>query len=296
MSQTGDANKLFGDFRRSVMSIAAQGLTDRDGLIPGTKKTVGYVCAIHEDGELAGTIDVQEFNYEPGEYSTKGAGHHAGVLLSAIQNNADGIYVVPMMYSEVVIVQNPADLQEYVILYSQARHIHLHAQSLQGKNDGKIEVGVTEVEDFNETDDGLEKDYNELEPTKNKSLTTYTSTSITDQVSSKDDEDGFKQEITAEHKTLSVGDTKITIDGQNIKIETSNKMSLTIGSTKIAYEDGKVNIESDNCTVKGSKVTITGGTLEVKGSADPTTPGPFNAIPTCPFSGAPHCGKTVSGT
>lgn len=276
--------------------MARQGMTGPDGAVRGTKKIIGYVCAIHEEGDLAGTIDVQEFNYEPDEYPIMGTGHHEGVLLSAIQDNSNGVLIVPMLYSEVVIVQNPTDGQEYVIMYSHAKRIQMLAHSLEGEDDGVIEIGVTETEKLVETDDGLDKDYYELEPTKNKTNTKYTCTTITDQIISPDDEEGFKEEKTVEHKIITVGDTKITIDGENVMIETSGKVSFQVGGTTITEEDGSVNIKTDkakietsSCEIKGSdvkvdgtSVTITGGTLKTKGVSATDLNGPFNAIKVCP--------------
>lgn len=280
MSITGNAHKYSGDIKSAINAIAKNGITDPNGSIRGTQKIIGYVCAIHEDGELAGTIDVQEYNFEPDEYINKGTRHHKGVLLSAIQENEDGVWIVPMMFSDVMIVQNPTDGHEYVIMYS-------HAKKIQWKAHEDIEIGVTEVEDFVETDDGLDKDYNELEPTGNKTSTHYNSTSIIDKVTSKDDEQGFTEEKTATQKTITVGDTKIVIDGQNVTIETSGKVSI---------KSNDVKIESSNVGIESSNVEITGGTLKTKGQSSTDLQGPFNAIKVCPFSGAPHCGSTVSGT
>ena len=280
MSITGNAHKYSGDIKSAINAIAKNGITDPNGAIRGTQKIIGYVCAIHEDGELAGTIDVQEYNFEPDEYINKGTRHHKGVLLSAIQENEDGVWIVPMMFSDVMIVQNPTDGHEYVIMYS-------HAKKIQWKAHEDIEIGVTEVEDFVETDDGLDKDYNELEPTGNKTSTHYNSTSIIDKVTSKDDEQGFTEEKTATQKTITVGDTKIVIDGQNVTIETSGKVSI---------KSNDVKIESSNVEIESSNVEITGGTLKTKGQSSTDLQGPFNAIKVCPFSGAPHCGSTVSGT
>lgn len=310
MSIRGEANKMSGDVRRAINSIANKGITHTDGTLRGTKKIVGYVCNIHEDGELAGTIDVQEYFCDQDDFEVKGVGHHEGVLLSAIQNNEDGVRIVPMLYSEVVIVQNPYDGEEYVLMYSHAKRVEMTAHSLKGEDDGCVKLGVTETEAFVEEDEGIEKDYNELEPTKNKTLTIYTATSITDHITSSSDEDGLKQEKTAVHKVITVGKTKITIDGSNVNIETDGNISFTVGSTKITEQNGKVEIKTDsatidstNCEVKGdnvkvqgSSVTITGGTLTTKGVCAPDMNGPFNGIMSCPMSGAPHCGSIVSGT
>lgn len=308
MSISHESHKIAGEVRRAIRSIARKGSVDLDGATRGTQKIVGYVCAIHEDGELAGTIDVQEYNLASDE--DVGTRHHSGVLLSAIQDNADGLFIVPMMFSEVVIVQNPTDGHEYVLMYS-------HAKRIQWKAHEDIEIGVTEVEDFVETDDGLEKDFNELEPTKNKTSTHYDATSIVDHIVSPEDEEGFREEKTVEHKIITVGKTKITIDGENVLIETTGKIQYKVGETVITEEDGKVSVKSEKvnveCTdcdvkgenvkvdandvnVKGTTITLTGGTLKTKGQSSTDLQGPFNPIKICPFSGAPHCGSSVSGT
>lgn len=60
---------------------------------------------------------------------------------------------------------------------------------------------------------------------------------------------------------------------------------------------GNVNLEaSGGATVKSPSVKVTGGTLEVAGTAGATGTGGFCAIPVCPFSGAPHVGNKISGT
>ena len=258
MSLTGEINKISGNVRRSIEKMAKNGMVSSDGSVRGTKKIFGYVCAIHEDGDLA------------------------------------GMQIVPMLYSEVVIVQNPTDGCEYVLMYSHARHIRMKASSLEDLDDGEIEIGVTEVKSFVETDDGLEKDYYELEPTKHKTSTIYKSQSIIDHIVSPDDEKGFKQEKTVEHKIITVGDTTITIDGENIIIETSKLVNIKTDTAKI--ETNSCEIKGGDVKVDGKTVTITGGTLKTKGVSNTDLNGPFNAIKACPFSGAPHCGSSVSGT
>ena len=48
--------------REAIQKIAWRGMINRDtGAIKGTAKISGYVAKIHTDGELAGTIDVQEY-------------------------------------------------------------------------------------------------------------------------------------------------------------------------------------------------------------------------------------------
>lgn len=75
----------------------------------------------------------------------------------------------------------------------------------------------------------------------------------------------------------------------NINIKTDGKLGLTV--------EGSAEIEcKGSATIKAPNVKITGGKLETKGTAGTDMSGPFNCIPTCPFTGAPHSGSIVSGT
>lgn len=103
----------------------------------------------------------------------------------------------------------------------------------------------------------------------------------------------------------------ITIAGNSETNITGTKTETVTGAVSQEYEGGlKINITGDcsitasencnitatkDCTVKGKNVTITGGKATMKGMVAAGT-GPFCAIPTCPFSGAPHGGSEVSGT
>lgn len=75
----------------------------------------------------------------------------------------------------------------------------------------------------------------------------------------------------------------------NINIKTDGKLGLTV--------EGSAEVEcKGSATIKAPSVKITGGKLETKGTAGTDMSGPFNCIPTCPFTGAPHSGSIVSGT
>lgn len=308
MSTRGKANEIRKAYKDFIQRTALRGQLDHEGNLMGTRKITGYVAKIHEGDELDGTIDVQEFNYDSGDQEFDGAGYHEGVKICATQTNYGGVLIVPLLFSEVVITQNPSDQEEYVIAWS-------HAKAVQLDSHETIHFGVTEYEDFVETDDGLEKDYDELEETGKKTSTDYTAESIKDMVIV--DGEGLVQEKTAEKKTIEVGDTKIVIDGSNVTIETSGNVTFKVGGTTIEESDGNVsiktdeanieastikasgdtiNVEGSNVTVKGSNTTITGGNLKTQGQAGADMNGPFNPIKVCPFSGAPHCGSTVSGT
>lgn len=87
---------------------------------------------------------------------------------------------------------------------------------------------------------------------------------------------GFKNEIKIDSNTAVIS---VTAD----KTEIKSAKSLSVNSDK-------------DVTVKAPAVTITGGTLTTNGTAQPTGNGAFNAIPVCPFTGAPHIGNKISGT
>lgn len=294
------------EFRDAIQQAALHGMVDHKGGVYGTGRIIGYVCAIHDedegDEELMGTVDVQEYNCDSDDVNGDPIGFHPRVLLSAIQNNKTGYFIVPQLYSDVVIQQDPTTHEEYVVMYS-----HVSIYKLQVHDE--ITNTVTEYEDFSESDDGLEKDYDELEETGNKSTVTQTAQGFEESIVNKDG-DELKTSKTAQQKEITVGDTKIHIDGENVTIETSGNVKFTVGGSKIDVKDGTIDIETDtanvkastinaegdNIKVKGSQVEITGGNLTTKGTASTDLNGPFNAIKMCPFSGAPHCGSKVSGT
>lgn len=83
----------------------------------------------------------------------------------------------------------------------------------------------------------------------------------------------------------------------NISIKAEGKTELEVDGDINIKTKGNINIKSEgDATVSGKNVTVTGGQLTVKGMSNNDTQGPFNCIPICPFSGAPHCGSKVSGT
>jgi hypothetical protein len=100
---------------------------------------------------------------------------------------------------------------------------------------------------------------------------------------------------------------KVKVD---IVSEDSIKLSM-FNVTFIIDKEGKVNMKTENdikieakglniegsgeITVKSPQVNITGGILKATGTATPSS-GPFCALPSCLFTGAPHSGDTVSGT
>lgn len=82
-----------------------------------------------------------------------------------------------------------------------------------------------------------------------------------------------------------------------IKLDKDGNLDINLRSNSKIVIKGDSNIEvKGNCELNSPSVTITGGKLTVKGTSSTDMGGPFNCIPTCPFSGAPHSGKIVTGT
>lgn len=85
----------------------------------------------------------------------------------------------------------------------------------------------------------------------------------------------------------------------NLEVNLRANSNITITGNSEISVSGNSNINVSGLTkLTCPDVTITGGKLTMKGNskADPIEGGPFNAIPTCPFSGAPHCGSIVDRT
>jgi hypothetical protein len=107
-----------------------------------------------------------------------------------------------------------------------------------------------------------------------------------------------KKEPTSYIKVDKNGNIKISAE-QNTNVDIQGKCDITISGETTINANGKltVNAQSDTTINAKSNLTITGGgNVKMAGSATPsTTPGPFNCIPTCPFSGAPHAATQIGG-
>lgn len=267
MSLTGQINNIQGDFAKAVRNAAMKGSIDSRGGIYGTRKIVGYVCNVHglddENEALRGTVDVQEYEYEQGEDKYEGAGHHQGVFCSAIQNNKSGLYFMPMMYSDVVIVQDPVTMEEYVLMCS-------HVDAIQLQSHQFVKIGVVETEEFKESDgdDDTASEFDELPETENAAYTNYDKEKIVHIVKTKD------------------GNVTIT--------QTATEISVKTKDTTISVNaEGKVTMSAKDVTIDGSKVEITGNSFIRKGTANVDGQGGFCGIPVCPFTGAVHTGSTI---
>lgn len=232
-----------------IQQIAQHGMRDpKTGAVHGTERTVGYVAKINTEGELAGTIDVQEFiEYEHQDDIDAKVGYHEGVFLTAMQNNT-GMLIVPKLYSEVVIVMDPATNREYVSLYS-------HVDIIQLDSHDTVTVGVAEREEF-DPDDEEGDDIDELKPTGIATKTEYKKDSITTTVvADKDGKQTVKQELTGEGLKQVIGDDKSsqTMTQDEIVLE-HDKAKLTLDSSSATMEMGQSSVVvEDGTTYVGSK-------------------------------------------
>lgn len=234
-----------------IQQIARHGMMDsKTGAVHGTERTVGYVAKIHEDGELAGTIDVQEFiEYMHQDDIDAKVGYHEGVFLTAMQNNT-GLLIKPKLYSEVVIVMDPATNREYVSLFS-------HVDVIQLDSHDTVTVGVQEREEF-KPDDEEGDDVDELKATGIFTKTEYTKDSIKSTVTAdKDGKNTVYQELNGEGLKQSVGE---------------NKSTQTMTQDKIVLEHDKANVTLDDSQAKlemgKSSVTVEDGTVYVGSKSD----------------------------
>ena len=169
-----------------IQDVSLKGKKTHRGDIVGTSKTMGYVSLVHDGNdpneEFRWTVDVAEYNYNP-DFPDEGL-YHEGVKITAIQNNVNGIMIVPTLFSDVVITLDPSTNDEYVIMFSQVDLIQLRSHK-------EVKLGVVETEDVVEGDDT--PDYDELEETGNAATTNYSATIKEDEVKTSDSYSKVKQ-------------------------------------------------------------------------------------------------------
>ena len=173
-----------------------------------------YVVKVHTDADdaLCGTVDVQEYLSSLSEQQSLEnglpVGLHEGVYLSAIQNNENGMVIIPYLYSDVVITTDPATLREYVIQYS-------HADTVQIDAHNKVVIGVTETKEWEDSEDS--PDIDELEKTGVHAHTTYTPVSILSEVAKGDNEsDKSIFQVTADNIVSQHDKSQILLDAKQI--------------------------------------------------------------------------------
>lgn len=249
--------------REAIRKIALRGLVDPStNTVHDTGRITGYVCKIHSDesDELFGTVDVQEYQTMAFESTDDmPVGLHEGVLLSAMQNNMNGMVIIPKLYSEVTIVADPESHTEYVSMFS-------HVDIIQLDSHDTITVGVREREPFDESDEES-PDVNELEETGVFTQTTYKKNSIVSQVQDEDDKNKSSLSMDGNQIYAVVGDAeseylqshdKIQAKHDKAELELNGSEStIKFGNSKVKVEDGTVYLGSDS----GTDDAVLGGQL-----------------------------------
>lgn len=233
--------------REAIQKIALHGVIDpKSGAAYSNKVITGYVVKVHVDDELAGTVDVKEYD---NDFLSGEAGHiHEGVLLSAIQANT-GLIIIPKLYSDVVIRRDSETNTEYVTMFS-------HVDVLQFDSHDTVTIGVKEREEFDSSSEDGE-DINELPETGVKAITTYKKDSIITEVTDGED-NTVSQIIDNEHFEVVAGDNKSkqTINQDEVVAEhdkskvtlDDNQSTIEQGNSKVKVTDGTVYLGSDSST------------------------------------------------
>ncbi len=225
--------------REAIQKIALHGVVNPKTNTTYVDESVsGYVVKVHLEGELAGTVDVKEYD---DSYLTGEEGNvHEGVLLSAIQGNK-GLLVIPKLYSDVLISRDPVTNSEYVTMFS-------HVDVIQLDSHDKITIGVKEREEFDaSSEDG--DDVNDLKETGVHAVTTYQKDKMVTEVTDGEDKT-ITQTIDLDKHEVVVGDnvTKQTINGDGVTLE-HDKSALKLDDDQATLEKGKSMVKVEDGTV-----------------------------------------------
>ena len=246
-----NANKTIYD---AIQAIARQGLINPQTNAPykGGGFVSGYVAKIHDDesDELYGTIDVKEWNALVGDESDITLeGYHEGVRLNAIQDSNKGIVLIPKMYSDVVIGQDPAGA-EYVTMYS-------HVDVIQLDSHDTITLGVQEREEYKEKDENA-PDIEELPMTGVRTMTTYTKDKILTEVVDEKGKKHVTQTVDGENVDFDIAEGETTFHADQEKVElkrdsssatvTKDEITTKVGGEKVVVKSDGVYLGSDSGT------------------------------------------------
>ena len=224
--------------REAIRKLALGRGLDRINMAPvgnsgiGSARMIhGYVSKVHVDPsdqefeEYYGTIDVREF---PCETSSSEPITYKGVSLSGIQDNKEGILIIPTLFSDVTIITDAGTNSAYILNFSHADAIRLQAHNI-------ITIGVHETEPL-DTNDSNSPDYNELESTGNESTTKFSPEEIVSTVKTKD-------------KSSSIIIRPDNISQKIDKVEykqTTDKIQEIVGKTSITLVDNKISLGEEN--------------------------------------------------
>lgn len=240
----------------AIRQIALHRMMTPKGAVRNTQRTPGYVVKLHMDpgDELFGTVDVQEYlsGEAEGQAMKDGVkvGYHEGVYLSAIQNNENGLFVIPFLWSDVVIATDPETYREYVVSYS-------HADTVQVDAHYKVTIGVTETKEFEESEDTPDAD--ELEKTGVHAHTTYTPESALTEVARSEEETEISRlELTADTITASHDQAKAVMDSDKVETSFGEKTVTTLDADKYEamYDKATVTLDSGQARVKYDSMEV----------------------------------------
>lgn len=238
--------------REAIQKIALHGLVNPStGVVRDTGKAVGYVTKIHTDGDMIGTVDVQEYySLSMNETEDRKIGYHEGVYLSALQDNSKGVLLVPKLYSEVTVTMDPETKVEYVSMFSHVDIIQLHSHE-------SVTIGVIETDEFDESGEDS-PDIHELEETGVYSKTQYAKDSIVSEVQGEESSDKVIHTIDTKKYEVVISEDKssITADQDSVKLKhdkselilDDDQALLQFGKSKVKVEDGTVYVGDDGST------------------------------------------------
>lgn len=268
MNQSLQSDRII---REAIRNIAREGIVNpHTGAVRGSAKVSGFVAKIHEDGEFAGTVDVQEYISYNDRKGEGAVGYHEGVLLSALQDNSSGYLVMPKLYSDVVICSDVASGCEYVILVSHVDVVRIDSHT-------EVSIGVREREQYS-LDDEEGPDMDELKETGVMAVSRYAKDSISSEVTDSKKRTAISQ-LPASYSVDVAGKSSLVMEDDAV---------VKAGSSLVKVESGTVYVGSDSgtdCAVLGTELcnllseilTKLSTTLVPIGSPGSTSP-----LTTCP--------------
>lgn len=240
--------------KESIQRIAMHGMMDKKtGTFKDLNRVGGYVVAVSVDDSGAHTVDVQE--YVPEQINEDGIriGLHKGVRLGALENLKNGFVLVPTLYSDVVIVTDPATKTEYVSMFS-------NVDSIQLKSHQQVFVGVVEVEEF-DADDDTSPDVEDLPPTGVEAGSTYGLGGIVTKVATKiqQSEEAANEVTVIETKGNGIDvdvmekASEVHIDQEHVLVRhQGSEMLMTDEATEMRHDEAEVVMKEGKTYVGSS--------------------------------------------
>lgn len=207
----------------AIRAIACHNIIDRrTGATYSGGTVTGFVVKIHTDpsDELCGTVDVREWDVWGLGKGDETEGYHEGVYLSAIQQSDKGIVMVPKLYSDVVVAQDPESGHEYISMFSHVDIIKLDSQKT-------AVIGVSEREPFDKDGDGT-PDIDDVAETGRRARTSYSPEKAVTVVEDEKAGTSSAIESTPESVTVSVGGEKVLTTKEGVWLGTDSGTSHAV--------------------------------------------------------------------